>query len=142
MGYSPQVLARVREPRLVGALPKDDPDVGTGEAGSLERGTLTRISIRVDAGTERIEEARFKAFGCSAAIASASLVSERLEHTSLSAARSLTADEVIASLALPDDRAHVAELAVEAARQAMDDWESKAIADGRLQMAERADGHD
>jgi NifU-like protein involved in Fe-S cluster formation len=125
MRYSPQVLARVREPQLVGALPKDDPNVGTGEAGSLDSGTLARISIRVDPQSQWIRDARFKVFGCSAAIASASLVSERLQRTSLQQARALSADEVVASLELPAERVDVAALAIEAAQRAMDDWERK-----------------
>lgn len=125
MGHSPQVLARVREPKRVGALPKDDPDVGTGEAGTLEEGALARISVRIDSASGRIDEARFKVFGCSAAIASASLVSERIEHRPLDEARSLSPTDIASSLALPDERVYVAALAVEAARRAIADWENK-----------------
>lgn len=125
MAYSAQVLARVREPRLVGALPKDDPNVGIGEAGSLDGGTLTRISVRIDPAAQRIDEARFKVFGCSAAIASASLIAERLEGRSVDEAESLAAGEVVAELQLPAERVHVAALAVDAARRAIDDWKSR-----------------
>lgn len=125
MAYSAQVLARVREPKLAGALPKDDPEVGTGEAGSLDGGTLVRIAIHADAGSERIDAARFKVFGCSAAIASASLIAERLEAASLADAERIAADEVAAALDLPADRVHVAGLAVDAARRAVEDWKDK-----------------
>ena len=77
--YSPAVLERVRDPKYVGWLPRDAPDVGTGEAGTLERGTVMRIQVRIDRTARRIDEAVFKVFGCSAAIASASLVTERLQ---------------------------------------------------------------
>ena len=46
MHYSPEVLARIRDPKHVGWMPRDAADVGTGEAGSLDRGTLTRIQVR------------------------------------------------------------------------------------------------
>lgn len=129
MTYSPQVLSRVQEPKLAGALPKDDPDVGTGEAGSLDEGTLARISIRVDPGARRIGAARFKVFGCSAAIASASLVTEWLESAPVERARTLAPEPVIADLDLPAERAHVAAIVVEAARGAFADWERKRAAE-------------
>ena len=63
--------------RSASACCRTAPDVGTGEAGTLDEGTVVRIQVRVDG--DRIAEARFKVFGCSAAIASASLVAEWLE---------------------------------------------------------------
>ena len=76
MNYSSAVLKRVRDPKFAGALPRDEEQVGTGEAGSLDEGTLIRIQIRVGPGG-RIVDAVFKVFGCSAAIASAGVVAER-----------------------------------------------------------------
>lgn len=125
MKYSPAVLERVRNPKNVGWLPRDGPDVGTGEAGTLEGGSMTRIQLRVDRVTRRIDEAVFKVFGCSAAIASASLVTERLLGASIEEAQSLDSLAVVAELELPIERASVAALAVEAARSAVEDWERK-----------------
>lgn len=131
MRYSAQVLARISEPSRVGALPAGDPDVGVGETGSPDEGTWVRISIRVGPGAERISEARFKAFGCSAALASASLVAERLEGERVSAARAMTAGDIVAALDLAPERASVARLAVEAGRRAIEAWEAKTIEAGR-----------
>jgi NifU-like protein involved in Fe-S cluster formation len=100
----------------VGALPAGD-DVGTGESGTLEAGTVTRIQVRVTDDT--VVAARFKVFGCSAAIASASLVTEWLEGASTDEARALTPERVVQVLALAPEREYVAELAVEAARLAL-----------------------
>ena len=122
-GYSAAVLERVRNPQRVGTLP-ESAEVGTGEAGSLDAGTLARIQVRVRHG--RIVEARFKVFGCSAAIAAAGLVTEWLEGASVEDARQLSADRVVDHLALPEERAHVAGVAVEAARQALQDVGEKA----------------
>lgn len=116
MGYSDEVLRRVREPQRVGALP-DGPDVGSGVSGTLDEGTVTRIDIRVNGNL--IVEARFKVFGCSAAIASASLVAEWLEGASLEDAKSVTAERVVEALQLADEREHVAQRAVEAAQRAL-----------------------
>jgi nitrogen fixation protein NifU and related proteins len=124
MKYSAAVLDRVRDPKYAGWLPRDAQDVGTGEAGTLERGTVTRIQVRV--GTAgRIDEAVFKVFGCSAAIASASLVTERLHGALVDDARQLESLAIVAELELPVERANVASLAVEAARRAIEDWERK-----------------
>lgn len=124
MHHSAAVLERVKDPKYVGWLPRDAPDVGTGEAGTIERGTMTRIQVRVG-GTGRIEEAVFKAFGCSAAIASASLVAERLRGAAVEDAKTIDALSIVAELELPLERANVAGLAVEAARSAIANWEEK-----------------
>ena len=129
--YSAEVLDRVQALARVGALPADAPDVGTGEAGTLDAGTVTRIQVRVAAGT--VAEARYKVFGCSAAIASASLVAERLEGAPVGVGRALTARDVIDALHLPEERAHVAHLAVRAAGLALDDVEGKATGEPGLQ---------
>lgn len=124
MNYSSAVLERVRHPRFAGALPRDEMNVGTGEAGSLDEGTMTRIQIRVGP-DGRIADAVFKVFGCSAAIASASLVAERLQGARVAAAGELDAMTVTAELQLPIERARVAGMAVRAARAAVADWERK-----------------
>jgi len=122
--YSPAVLDRVRNPVRVGELPEGRADVGTGQAGTLDEGTTARIQVRAEAG--RIVEARFKVFGCSAAIAAAGLVAERLEGATLDEGRRLTPEQVVETLALPIERAHVARVAVDAARRAVDDVTEKA----------------
>ncbi|HXG86831.1 MAG TPA: iron-sulfur cluster assembly scaffold protein [Vicinamibacterales bacterium] len=125
MIYSAAVIARVRDPKYAGWLPRDAPDVGTGEAGTLDSGTMARIQIRVEESTRRIDQAVFKVFGCSAAIASASLVTERLRGAPVDRVREIDALTVVAELALPPERASVAALAVTAARHAVEDWERK-----------------
>jgi nitrogen fixation NifU-like protein len=112
--YSAAVLDRVRNPRRVGSLSGGVGVVGTGEAGTLEAGTLVRIQVRVTGA--RIEDARFRVFGCSAAIASAALVTEWLEGADVDVVAAITPPRITESLALPDDRQHVAVLAAEAAR--------------------------
>ncbi len=116
MRYSDEVLKRVREPQRVGALPAGD-GVGTGVSGTLEEGTVTRIDVRVCG--NRIVEARFKVFGCSAAIASASLVAEWLEGAAPADAQALTAERVVETLQLVPEREHVARRAIEAAQRAV-----------------------
>lgn len=109
--YSAAVVARVREMARVGAWPADAAGVGTGEAGSLAEGTFVRVQVR-PSGQGR--EAVYKVFGCSAAIAAASLVTEWIER-----GRALAAADVATALELPRERAYVAQLAVEAAEKAL-----------------------
>ena len=117
MKYSDEVLRRVRELQRVGSL--DGERVGTGEVGTLNEGTVVRIQVRRDG--DRITEARFKVFGCSAAIASASLVAEWLDGAAIAETTTVTAARVVETLALVPEREHVAQLVVEAARRAVAD---------------------
>ena len=123
MAYSAAVLDRVRNPQRVGVLP-DAPDVGTGEAGSMDAGTFARIQVRLEQG--RIVAARFKVFGCSAAIAATGLVAEWLEGASVAEAGLVTPERVVQHLQLPQERVHVAVVAVDAARHAVRDAGDKA----------------
>jgi len=122
--YSAAVLERVRDPKRVGVLPEDSPDVGTGQAGTLDAGTMARIQIRVKDG--RIVEACFKVFGCSAAIAAACLMAEWLEGATITQGRAFTPGQVVEALDLPAERVHVANVAVEATQQALDQAARKA----------------
>ena len=117
MRYSDEVLRRVRELRRVGAI--DGEGVGTGEVGALDEGTVVRIHVRKDG--DRIVEARFKVFGCSAAIASASVVAEWLEGAAVDEAMRITPERVVQQLALAPERHHVARMAVDAGMKAVKD---------------------
>ena len=117
MKYSDEVLRRVRELQRVGTL--DGEHVGTGEVGSLDEGTVVRIQVMRSG--DRIAGARFKVFGCSAAIASASLVTEWLEGKAIDEATAVTAERVVQQLGLASEREYVARMAVEAARLAIHD---------------------
>lgn len=119
MRHSEEVLNRVREPKRVGTL--DGGHVGTGEVGTLDEGTVVRIQVRRSG--DRIAEARFKVFGCSAAIASASLVAEWLEGAAIDEASGVTPERVVQALKLPAERHHVARMAVEAGQRALEDTE-------------------
>lgn len=125
MSDSAAVLARARDPRHAGWLPRDALDVGTGEAGAREQGTWTRIQVRIDAATRRIVAAVFSAAGDNAAVASASLVAERLQDVAVEQGRALERMAIAAELQLPMERAGVAGRAVDAAIRAIDDWQRK-----------------
>jgi len=113
--YSDEVLRRVRDLQRAGSL--DGEHVGTGEVGTLDEGTVVRIQVR--ASGDRIVEARFKVFGCSAAIASADLVAEWLEGAAVDEANGVTAERVVQALSLAPEREHVAQMAVDAGMKAI-----------------------
>jgi nitrogen fixation NifU-like protein len=76
----------------------------------------------VDPATSTIADARFKAFGCSAAIAVGSLVTVRLQGLSLDRAREVRAATLANDLALAEDRYHCAELGERAVLAAVSDY--------------------
>ena len=112
-------------PRHVGTLPADDPDVGTGRVEAATHGDVTRLQVRVDRVSGLIREARFKAFGCSVVVASASLATEWVTGRTLAAALAITADEIAAALSLSVEKTYCAELAQSAIRAAIGDYETK-----------------
>jgi NifU-like protein involved in Fe-S cluster formation len=122
--YSEAVRMRCREPRRAGGWPDGAAHVGTGATGSLDAGVWTRLQVH-GAG-HVIDDARFRVFGCSAAVASASFVADALVGATPDAARALEARAVADALALPADKYAMAAMAVDAARAAVEDWQTRA----------------
>ncbi len=118
--YSPEVLAHFRRPQNLGSLPLEEADVGAGEAGDLASGRLVRVHLRLAAGGT-IGAARFKAYGCPATIACASLATERADGAPLEVAERISAAELAAALQLASDQHPAAEVVVAALRAALRD---------------------
>src|SRR5204862_8221713 len=76
MAYSEKVIDHAENPRNVGTLDKEDPNVGTGLVGAPACGDVKQLQLKIDEATGTIEEAKFNTFGCGSAIASSSLVPE------------------------------------------------------------------
>ena len=75
MAYSEKLIEHYENPRNVGTLDKGDDTVGTGLVGAPACGDVMKLQIKVGA-DGRIEDAKFKTFGCGSAIASSSLATE------------------------------------------------------------------
>jgi len=76
MAYTQKVVDHFENPRNVGSLDKEASNVGTGLVGAPECGDVMKLQIQVNDETGKIEDARFKTFGCGSAIAASSLATE------------------------------------------------------------------
>ncbi|HYS82712.1 MAG TPA: Fe-S cluster assembly scaffold IscU [Anaeromyxobacteraceae bacterium] len=124
MSYSDKLLDHCENPRNVGSLDPADPDVGTGLVGAPSCGDVMKLQIRVGPGG-RIEEARFKTFGCGSAIASSSLVTEWVKGRTVGEALAIQNTQVAEELALPPVKLHCSVLAEDAIKAAVADWRRK-----------------
>ena len=124
MAYSDKVLDHYQNPRNVGSLDKNAPDVGTGVVGAPECGDVMKLQIKVD-DAGRIVDAKFKTYGCGSAIASSSLATEWLKGTSVDAAAQIKNTQIVEELSLPPVKIHCSVLAEDAIKAAIDDWRSK-----------------
>ena len=124
MAYKTKVIDHFENPRNVGTLDKDDPDVGTGLVGAPACGDVMRLQIKVnDEGV--IEDAKFKTFGCGSAIASSSLVTEWIKSKKVEDAEKITNKEIVEELSLPPVKVHCSVLAEDAIKAAINDWRQK-----------------
>ncbi len=119
--YSPQVLDHFENPRNVGTIESAD---GVGRAGNPACGDLMELSLRVREG--HVEEARFRASGCSAAIASSSMTTVLLTGKTLEEAEAVTKEDVAEALGgLPPVKLHGSVLAEDAIKAALADYRSR-----------------
>jgi nitrogen fixation protein NifU and related proteins len=127
MAYSDKVLDHYENPRNVGSLDKNDPNVGTGMVGAPACGDVMKLMIKVnDSGI--IEDAKFKTYGCGSAIASSSLVTEWLKGRTIDQAYAIKNSEIAEELALPPVKIHCSVLAEDAIKAAVADIKAKQLA--------------
>jgi nitrogen fixation protein NifU and related proteins len=124
MAYSDKLIDHYENPRNVGSFDAEDGDVGTGMIGAPACGDVMRLQIKVNA-EGRIEEARFKTYGCGSAIASSSLVTEWVKGKTLDEALEIKNTAIAEELALPPVKIHCSVLAEGAIRAAVDDYLAK-----------------
>jgi nitrogen fixation protein NifU and related proteins len=125
MAYSDKVIEHYEQPRNVGTLDKEDPNVGTGLVGAPACGDVMRLQIRVNPETNVVEEAKFKTFGCGSAIASSSLVTEWVKGKTIDEAMTLKNSQIVEELNLPPVKIHCSVLAEDAIKSAIADFRKK-----------------
>ena len=124
MAYSDKVIDHYENPRNVGSFEKSDQSIGTGMVGAPACGDVMKLQIKVGA-DGRIEDARFKTYGCGSAIASSSLVTEWVKGKTLEQAASIKNTQIAQELSLPPVKIHCSILAEDAIKAAVADYQKK-----------------
>jgi nitrogen fixation NifU-like protein len=124
MAYSEKLIDHYENPRNVGALDKGDSTVGTGLVGAPACGDVMKLQIKVGA-DGRIEDAKFKTFGCGSAIASSSLATEWVKGKTLNEAETIKNTMIAQHLSLPPVKIHCSVLAEDAIKAAIKDYREK-----------------
>ena len=119
--YSKKVMEHFRNPRNIGEIKDAD---GVGSVGNPVCGDLMTIYIKVK--DNRIQDIKFKTFGCAAAIATSSMITELAKGKTLSEAMKITRDDVADELdGLPVIKLHCSNLAADALHEAIKDYRNK-----------------
>jgi nitrogen fixation NifU-like protein len=121
--YSQKVMEHFRNPRNVGEIENAD---GKGTVGNPVCGDLMTIYIKIKDG--RVDEIKFKTFGCGAAIATSSMITELAKGKTIQEALKITRNDVADALeGLPPIKMHCSNLAADGLRAAIYDYLSKTL---------------
>ena len=119
--YSDKVMEHFKNPKNVGEI--ENPD-GVGHVGNPACGDIMELYIKVDDGV--IVDARFKTFGCGAAIATSSMVTEMVKGKTIDEALQISNQAVAEALdGLPPVKMHCSVLAEEALKLAIEDFQHR-----------------
>ena len=119
--YSQTVMNHFKKPRNVGVI--EDAD-GVGEVGNPLCGDMMTIYLKIE--DDRINDIKFQTFGCGAAIAVSSMLTELAEGRSLEEAKAITNKDVAAALeGLPKNKLHCSNLGADALHMAIKDYEDR-----------------
>jgi len=119
--YSEKVMDHFMNPRNVGEIEGAD---GVGEVGNPACGDMMRLYLKIDEG--RVRDAKFRTFGCGAAIASSSMLTEMIKGKTVDEARAITNQQVAEALdGLPAVKIHCSVMAEQAVKSALDDYVKK-----------------
>ena len=119
--YSEKVMDHFMNPRNVGEIESAD---GVGEVGNPACGDMMRLYLKIDEGM--VVDAKFRTFGCGAAIASSSMLTEMIKGKTVEEARAITNQHVAEALdGLPAVKIHCSVMAEQAVKSALDDYAKK-----------------
>jgi nitrogen fixation NifU-like protein len=119
--YTEKVMDHFSNPRNVGEIPDAN---GIGEVGNSVCGDIMKIYLKIE--DNRIIDVKFKTFGCGAAIATSSMVTEMVMGKTVEEALEITNQAVAEALdGLPPQKMHCSNLAADAMHKAIEDYQSK-----------------
>ena len=121
--YNEKVMDAFKNPKNVGEIENAD---GVGTVGNASCGDILQISLKIE--NDVIVDAKFKTFGCAAAIATSSTATEMIKGMTVEEALQVTNKKVIECLGgLPSQKIHCSVLAEEAIKKAIEDYRSKSL---------------
>ena len=121
--YNVKVMDAFKNPKNVGEIENAD---GVGTVGNASCGDIMQISLKIE--NDVIVDAKFKTFGCAAAIATSSTATEMIKGMTVEEALKVTNKKVIECLGgLPSQKIHCSVLAEEAIKKAIEDYRSKTL---------------
>jgi nitrogen fixation NifU-like protein len=119
--YSAKVMDHFMNPRNVGEIEGAD---GIGEVGNPACGDMMRLYLKIEEG--KVVDAKFRTFGCGAAIASSSMLTEMIRGKTVDEARAISNQHVADALdGLPAVKIHCSVMAEQAVQSALDDYFKK-----------------
>ncbi|MBN1755602.1 iron-sulfur cluster assembly scaffold protein [bacterium] len=119
--YTEKVIEYFMNPRNMGEIPDAD---GESRIGSLICGDIMQLFLKIE--NNIIIDAKFKTFGCAAAIASSSVVTEIIKGKTVEEAEKVTKKLILEKLGgLPEPKVHCSLLAVDALKEALQNWKEK-----------------
>jgi nitrogen fixation NifU-like protein len=122
--YSDKVMAHFANPHNVGEIPDAD---GIGKVGNPQCGDVMWLYIKVK--DNILTDIKFKTFGCGAAIATSSMITDLAKGKTIEEAKKISRQDVADSLdGLPPTKMHCSNLASDALREAIKDYEAKQAA--------------
>ncbi len=128
MRYSKEVMKNFMDPKNMGEIKNPD---GVGKIGNPTCGDIMHIYIRIGnkgKKDEFIEDIKFQTFGCAAAIATSSMITQLAKGEKVSEAKKIKIKEIAKSLkGLPEIKMHCGEMAAEALGKAIDDYTTKKL---------------
>ncbi len=119
--YNEKVMDAFQNPKNVGEIENAD---GVGQVGNASCGDIMRISLKIEDGI--IKDAKFKTFGCAAAVATSSTATDLIIGMTIEEAEKITNARVVEILeGLPPQKIHCSVLAEEAIKEAIADYKKK-----------------
>jgi len=119
--YSEKVMDHFSNPRNCGEI--ENPD-GVGEVGNAKCGDIMRIYLDIEGNI--IKDVKFKTFGCGAAVATSSMVTEMVKGKTIDEAMVISNAAVAEALdGLPENKMHCSNLAADALHEAIKNYQEK-----------------